>query len=395
MGVGALARLLPLVTGRNIAMDRTETKPTDTLDTLLNVLFKLGFFLGCVATLAFLWVPFILVPLINRKLARMPDFGGNIRRLYLNVFDASLSLHDLRIAKKEEFVPVGYLTLDRIHVAIRVYKRKMLIDVSIRSFGINLVKGLDEEHSQMYLNKAWYDFINSLMLLNINRLEVENGMAHFRTYHTEPNIDVFMDNIKMTIKDLDVRARARDPLPSDISMTAHIHGGEFKLNGTLAPLSAYPTFDLNAELHGLQLVEINSVLLYFAGMDVSRGELSFSTELASKDRKLTGYVKPVVKDLKMFNWRTDRRNSFKKILKELFVDGMVGLFKNHRKDQVATKIVIDGELTAPGISLWSAIGCVLCNAFVQSILPQVENSVSIDSVGHSDKTSCFGEKEGV
>lgn len=375
-------------------MERTETQlPKDTVDTLLNILFKLAFFVGCVATLAFLWVPYIVVPLVNRKLARMPDFGGNIRRLYLNVFDASISMSDMRIAKKEEFVPVGFLTLDRIHVAIRVYKRKMLIDVSIHSFGINLVKGLDEHHSQMNLNKAWLDFIRSLMILNINRLEVENGMAHFHTYHTEPNIDVFMDNIKITIKDLDVRPRKGDPLPSDIMLSAHIHGGELAINGTLAPMSASPTFDINAELHGLQLVEMNNALLVLAGMDVSRGELSFSAEVAAKDRKLTGYVKPVVKDLKMFNWKTDRRDSFKKIVKELFVDGMVGLFKNHRKDQVATKINIDGELTDPSVNLWSAIGCVLCNAFVQSIMPQVEDSITIDSVGKVEKKSCFGEKE--
>lgn len=374
-------------------MDRTDANlPTDGVDVLLNILFKIAFFVGCVATLAFLWVPFILVPLLNRKLRGMPDFGGNIRKLSLNVFNASLDIHDLRIAKKEEYVPVGFLTLERIHVDIRVYRRKMLVDIGIRSFCINLVKGLEAHDTQLNLNRAWMEFIRSLMLLNINRLEVENGTAHFRTFYTEPNMDVFMDNIKITIKDLDVRARQGDPLPSDMVMTAHIHGGEFRLNGTIAPLSASPKFDLNAELEQLQLSEINSVLLVFAGMDVSRGELSLSAELAAKDHKLTGYVKPVVTDLKMFNWKTDRRDSFKKILKELFVDSMVGIFKNHRKDQVATKIVIDGELTAPNVNLWSAIGCVLCNAFVQSILPQVENSITIDSVGHIDKTSCFGEK---
>lgn len=369
------------------AMERTESDTART-DALLNFLFRLFFFLGAVATLAFLWVPLVLVPLLNRKMRRMPDFGGRIRRLYVNVFDATFSIHDLRIAKKEEFVPVGFLTFDHIHVALRVYKRKMLVDIRIRSCGVNLVRGIDEPHSQLRLNKAWMDFIRSLMRLNVNRLEVENGVARFHTYHTEPKIEVLMDNIKITVKDLDMLARAGDPLPSDVTMTAHIHGGELSLNGTMAPLARYPTFDLNAELHGLQLTEINNVLLVLAGMDVSRGELSFSAELASKERKLWGYVKPVVTDLKMFSRKSDRHGSFKKMVKELLVDGLVGIFKNRHKNQVGTKITIDGEITDPDINLWSAIGCVLRNAFVQSIIPQVENSVTIDHTGAVSKTGC-------
>ena len=368
-------------------MERTESDTART-DALLNFLFRLFFFLGAVATLAFLWVPLVLVPLLNRKMRRMPDFGGRIRRLYVNVFDATFSIHDLRIAKKEEFVPVGFLTFDHIHVALRVYKRKMLVDIRIRSCGVNLVRGIDEPHSQLRLNKAWMDFIRSLMRLNVNRLEVENGVARFHTYHTEPKIEVLMDNIKITVKDLDMLARAGDPLPSDVTMTAHIHGGELSLNGTMAPLARYPTFDLNAELHGLQLTEINNVLLVLAGMDVSRGELSFSAELASKERKLWGYVKPVVTDLKMFSRKSDRHGSFKKMVKELLVDGLVGIFKNRHKNQVGTKITIDGEITDPDINLWSAIGCVLRNAFVQSIIPQVENSVTIDHTGAVSKTGC-------
>lgn len=360
---------------------------------MLTFLLKTAFALLCIITFAYILVPYVVRPWINKKLKKMPDFGGTIKKIKLHVFDASIEVQGLTLIKQNGRIPVAFFTLDKLHLAIRVYKRRLLADISVHSFSVNLVKGMEEEDSQLNLDKAWLEMARKMMFLNINRLDIENGVTHFRTYYTEPKIDVLMDNIKVVVKDLNVRSSALDPLPADISLTAHIHGGNLSLEGTMNPRNPVPTFDLNAELHDLRLEEINDVLLFFAGIDVSRGTLSFSSELAAKDRQIKGYVKPVVKDLKMFNWKSDRRDSFKKIVKELFIDGLVGIFKNRKSDQLATKLNIDGEITDPNINIWAAVGCIICNAFVESLLPQIEGSISINDVGGSAGTSCLGKKE--
>ena len=364
-------------------MDCTDQHTsTEGTDVFLHILLRMAFFLLCTATLAFVWVPFVVRPLLNRKLGRMPDFGGHIDKICLHPFGASVSIRGLQIAKKNGYIPVAFFTMDRLHVALRIYHKKLRLDLAVHSFGVNLVKGIDEAYSQLTLNKAWMDWIRKLMKININRLEVENGITHFHTYHTEPNIDIFMDNIRIVMNDLNVRPRRTDPLPADFCLTAHIHGGELELNGSLDPLCTAPTFDLNAELRGLQLTEINDLLLFHTGMDVTRGELSFSAELAARGGKITGYLKPALVDLKMLDWRKgEGRHSFKKVLKEILVDGMVALFKNHRKDQVAGRVLIEGDVSAPDIPVWPALGSILYNAFVRSILPQIDDTVDIESLG--------------
>jgi len=281
-----------------------------------------------------------------------------------------------------------FFSLDNMSISLRIFKRKLLADISVDNFNVNLVKGMEDDDSQLGLDKAWIEFAKQLLFLNISRLQVENGSTHFRTYHTTPPIDIFVDNIKLVAEDLNIRSSPLDQLPADVHLSAHIHGGTLKVDGTMNPRNPVPTFDVNAELQGLNLAEINSLLLAYADIDVNRGTFSMSAELAAKERKISGYVKPMVKDLKLFNWKQDKKGGLRKMIKELFIDGVVSLFKNQRSDQLATKVVIDGEITGPDVSLWSVVGCMLCNAFVESLLPHVENTISIDSVGNVQDQKC-------
>jgi hypothetical protein len=371
----------------------TTTKSPDGLDKFLTLLLKISIALLGIITLSFLFIPFLVLPLVNKKLKNMPDFGGNIKSIRLNLFDASVTVMGISLIKKNLQVPVMFFSLDHLSISLRVFKRKLLADISVDNFNVNLVKGVKDDDSQLRVDKAWIEMAKQLLFLNISRLQINNGSTHFRTYHTTPPVDIFIDNIKLVAEDLNIRSSPTDQLPADLHLSANIHGGILQVDGTMNPRNPVPTFDINAELQGLNLAEINSLLLAYADIDVSRGTFSMSSELAAKERKISGYVKPVVKDLKLFNWKEDKKSSLKKMIKELFIDGVVSLFKNQRSDQLATKVVIDGEITGPDVNLWSVVGCMLCNAFVESLLPHVENSISIDSVGNVQGQKCGRKPE--
>lgn len=360
----------------------------DSFDVFLTIQLKIAIAILGIITFSFLWIPLIVLPIVNKRLRDMPDFSGSLRKLRFNVFDASVTIEGMSIVKKNHLVPVAFFTQDHMKLSIRIFKRRLLLDLSIDKFNVNLVKGMKDEDSQMTLSEAWIEMARKMLQFNVSRLQIENGSTHFRTYHTEPPVDIYIDNIKLVAENLNVRSSEENYLPADVHLSANIHGGSLKLDGTLNPRNPVPTFDINMELQGLRLEEVNSALLAYANIDVSRGTFSMSSEIAAKKRKISGYVKPVIKDLKLFNWKSDKKGSLRKIVKELFIDGVVSLFKNHRNDQLATKIMIDGEIKGPDVKLWSVVGCMFFNAFVESLLPHIEDTVTIESVGKLDDKSC-------
>ena len=62
------------------------------------------------------------------------------------------------------------------------------------------------------------------------------------------------------------------------------------------------------------------------------------------------------------------------------VGSVAWIFKNHGKDQLATKVEFEGSLKSPNINIMEIIGQVLYNAFIQALYPSLENSVNINSV---------------
>ncbi len=69
-------------------------------------------------------------------------------------------------------------------------------------------------------------------------------------------------------------------------------------------------------------------------------------QLDAKDGQLTGYAKPLLRDLDVIDWKKDRSNSSKLAWKVVAASAF-GIFKNHDADQFGTRIPIKGVSTTP------------------------------------------------
>jgi len=83
--------------------------------------------------------------------------------------------------------------------------------------------------------------------------------------------------------------------------------------------------------------------------------------------------------VKVLNWEKDKEKPLK-IAYEAVVEAVAWIFKNHNKEQLATKVEFEGNIKNPNIDIWYLIGQVLKNAFIQALYPSLENSVNINSV---------------
>ena len=139
-------------------------------------------------------------------------------------------------------------------------------------------------------------------------------------------------------------------------------------------------------MEGLNLANLNNFIDAFAKFDIKSGEISIYTEAAAKQGRITGYTKPIIKNLKVVNWEKDKEKPLK-IAYEAVVGAIAWVFKNHNKEQLATRVEFEGNIKKPNIDIWELIGQILKNAFIQALYPSLEYSVSINSLGKDSKDS--------
>jgi hypothetical protein len=164
-----------------------------------------------------------------------------------------------------------------------------------------------------------------------------------------------------------------------------MYGGKLNFDMKIDPLRKLPQFDAKAELTSMDLTKINDFIKAYGNFDVSKGTFSVYAEAAADEGKITGYTKPIIKDVKVLNWKEDKEKG--KPLQpvwEAVVGGVSWLFKNKSKDQVATRAEFTGEISDPEFDVWEVIGQILRNAFIEALFPSLENSVSLSSLSQKE-----------
>jgi hypothetical protein len=101
--------------------------------------------------------------------------------------------------------------------------------------------------------------------------------------------------------------------------------------------------------------------------------------MAAKDGNFIGYVKPVIKDLKVMGLQDRNTGVFQKSW-EALVGAVAFVFKNQKKNQVATKIPVEGTFSGLTSNIFSAVWEVLKNAFIQALTSSIDNEINMGSV---------------
>ena len=218
------------------------------------------------------------------------------------------------------------------------------------------------------------------------------GEIHYRDFYSKPKFDIYTKNVHILAENLSNAEKSRQVLPSTIVASADVYGGKANASMKMDALAKWPTFDGKMTLVGLNLSNLNNFIDAFAKFDIKSGEISIYAEAAAKDGKIVGYTKPIIKDLKVLLPDKDKDKPLK-VAYEAVVEAIAWVFKNHNKDQLATKVEFEGNIKKPDIDIWSVIGEVLKNAFIQALYPSLEYSVSLNSLpGKKDKSSAELDK---
>lgn len=223
------------------------------------------------------------------------------------------------------------------------------------------------------------------MPLDINRIEVEDGSLRYHDLTSKPPVDIGISDIYVMATNLkNVEDSDETLLPSSVVASADVYKGTIHVDTRLNLLKDDPTFELKAEIKDIDLTDLNNFFMAYGKFTIDRGIFSLYSEAAAKNGAYTGYLKPLINDLHVAG-PSNRDEKFITKLWEHVIDATAWVFKNHKHDQLATKIPFAGTIGNEHTGVLYAIFAVLRNAFIEALSPSLDNEIDIASVGKKDE----------
>ncbi|GKS57965.1 hypothetical protein YTPLAS18_14920 [Nitrospira sp.] len=206
------------------------------------------------------------------------------------------------------------------------------------------------------------------------RLELEIKEGHlsdaevgFVDESAHPQYRVFVSHLDADLRDFSNRQEAG---PSDIQVKGKFMGsGSLSATGRFRPSAATPDFSLAVKILHTRLKSLNDVFRAHADVDVTKGSFAFFSEVTVKKGSMKGYLKPLFKDIDVYDPEEDEGKGFFQQVYEGLVDTLTGILENDVRDEVATTTDVSGPLADPRTSTWQVLVNLIKNAFFQAILP--------------------------
>jgi len=341
-----------------------------------------------------LMLPGILLRYVNKQLTLIDGYNGHVDDIDVSLYRGAYTIQGIRLDKTGGKIPVPFFSAESIDVSIEwraLFHRRIVAEIIANRPVLNFVKGPNKETSQTKIDTDWKVVIDHLIPFKLNRFEIDDGEIHYRDFYSTPKVDVLAKDVQVVAENLTNANHAKDSLPSTVNGTASLYDGKVTLNMKIDPLSKTPTFDANAKMTTLTLSKINDFLKAYGNFDVEKGTFSLYTEAAAKDGRIRGYTKPVIKDMQVVSWKEDKDQPLKFIW-ESVIELVGWILNNKEKDQIATKASFEGNIKDPHVDVWSTIGQLLRNAFIQALYPSIENSISLNSVEKKEAKKTFFQK---
>lgn len=324
-------------------------------------------------------LPWFVRDYVNRTLDRNQLYSGKIGDVRIQLFRGAYSIEDISISKTTGNVPVPFFAAKRVDFSIQwnaLLERKAVGQVIMEQPELNFVDAPTEGESQTGANAPWLQIIRDLFPFKINSAIVKNGSIHFRAFQTDKPVDVYLSEVEATVDNLTNIRDETNPLISTVQATAlAMDHAKFEYKMAFDPFSYRPTFHMAARLIGLDVTKINDLALAYGKFDFKRGWFDFVLESEAQEGLLTGYAKPLFRDLKIFSLAQDLKED---TVLEFFWQALVGVvtavLTNQSRDQFGTLIPFSGDLTSTTTTdILATIGNILRNAFVRAYLPRLES----------------------
>jgi hypothetical protein len=199
---------------------------------------------------------------------------------------------------------------------------------------------------------------------------VINSDVGFVNKATKPDYRVFISDLELDVNNLSNRLEEGT---GAVKLTGKFMGsGSTVVTAAFRPEQPRPDLDLYVKIVRTNVEAFNDVLRAYGDMDAHRGMFAFFSEISVKNDQIHGYVKPLLKDVDVYDPGQDKDKPLTKKVYEAVVGGVLELFENKPRNEAATVTDLSGPVENPRANTWQVVGNLVQNAFFKAILPGFE-----------------------
>lgn len=211
--------------------------------------------------------------------------------------------------------------------------------------------------------------------LRMRELDVEHSDLVFGDQNSDPPFRLFIDNTSLRVTNL-VNHSTQEP--AELTLNGRFMGsGKTNVTGIVAPYGQSPNVKVNLVIQNTDMTSLNQLLRAYGRFDVAQGQFTLYSQINIADGNLTGFVKPMFANLKVYDYQKDRNKGVLTQSKEMLIGAAGHIFKNRQTQEVATQVDISGSLKKPNVSSWDAFVEIVDNAFIQTILPGFDRQLQV------------------
>lgn len=249
-------------------------------------------------------------------------------------------------------------------------------DVTIHSLKLDYVHtaataGAEKERAAQAAEVAQDD--TPPMPVKIDRFRLNDSVVGVVNRNADDPYRLFVSGADLTVTNLSSGFKEG---PAVAKLTGAFMGsGSANASATFREDNNGPDFDLAVAIEGASLPSMNDLLRSYGKLDVVKGTFSVYSEISIHNRQIEGYVKPLIKDVDVYDSEQDKKKPVLKRLYEKIAGGLSHILENQPRDEVATVVDLSGTLDDPDSSTWDVIVRLVSNAFVKAILPGFDREV--------------------
>lgn len=312
-------------------------------------------------------LPSIVKDYLNGKMADIGEYQGEIADVDIHLWRGAYSVDQLEITKKDqpEVVFFKAQTIDTSVSWAALLAGKVVADVNLMNAEIHLVD--DETDDKPEEKSTWRQTVQEIIPLQIDRLNIDNGEIHFHNFTSDPPVHLVFYQLDGEITNLSNADRSDGLEFANFDVQGQVlDSASARLNGRLDPLGDFYNFELKLKITGIDLTKLNQVSEAYGNFNFKSGNGDFVMELQADEAQLTGYAKPVMDNVEIFDLEKDLEEGVFSAAWQAIVGAFGQIFRNEPRDRIATQIEIRGNLDNPDTSAWQAFLAILQNAFVDA-----------------------------
>jgi len=328
-------------------------------------------------------LPYAVKDYVNRQLVALDAYDGHVGDIDIHLWRGAYSMDDIEIVKTGAARPVPFFKADRLNLSVEwrsLWRGSLVSEATFLGPEVNLVQAETKKGSQLGGDENWNRRLEQLFPFRFNTITVHDGKVRFLAPGISTRDAITARNVEGQITNLTNVVETGKEAFADFKVTAKVlNGGAAKVAGSVDAFASQPTFDVNTEVKGVQLPQVNPWLRQYIKADAEAGKFELYMELAAADGKFKGYAKPILEDIDMYRSGEEERSALRRLW-EGFLDFAANVLENPEADQVAARIPFSGTLEHPQTNVFATIASVLRNAFVSAFARSLEGSITLRDV---------------